>query len=183
MNIPYLIIVTGQPGAGKTTFADALGAAACLPVISRDRLKEGFVHSLRGGDMPGEANLIATNIFFDTLHGLIDSGVSLIAEAAFQHPLWAARLEPFFEKADIRLCVCLPGSDKVARERYLRRGLADPRREQFHGDHGVREARQGLEPVFTDYRPPELPVPTFNIDTTGDYRPSIGEVIPLLLDS
>ena len=181
VNRPFLIIVTGRPGAGKTTFANALGRAACLPVISRDGVKEGFVHTLRGGPMPEDANLIATNVFFDVLETFIHRGVSVIAEAAFQHSLWEARLKPFFDRAEIRLCVCLPGSDDLARQRYIRRGLDDPRRERFHGDPGVDAARRGLAPALTEYAPPRLPVPTYNIDTTGDYRPSLDELIPLLL--
>ena len=42
---PYLIAVTGRPGAGKSTFAHALGQRAFLPVISRDEIKEGYVHT------------------------------------------------------------------------------------------------------------------------------------------
>ena len=181
MDRPFLIIVTGQPGAGKTTFANALGAAACLPVISRDGIKEGFVHTLRGGAMPEDANLIATNAFFDALGTLIDRGVSVIAEAAFQHRLWSARLEPFMEKTELSICVCLPGSSEIARERYIARGLNDPRRERFHGDPGIDAARRGEKPVFQEYIPPKLPVPTYEIDTTGDYEPAIDKLIPLLL--
>ena len=179
---PFLIIVTGQPGAGKTTFADALGAAACLPVISRDRLKEGYVHTLRDGVMPDDADLMATDAFFDTLQTLADRGISVIAEAAFQHRLWSARLAPLYEKADVKLCICLPGSDEVARERYIRRGLKDGRRERFHGDPGVAVARSGKTPVFAEYEPPRLDVPTYHIDTTGEYVPPMDEMIRLLLD-
>ena len=45
MEKPCLIVVTGMPGAGKTTFSRALGEALFLPVISRDQIKEGYVHT------------------------------------------------------------------------------------------------------------------------------------------
>jgi len=45
MEKPYLLVVTGRPGAGKTTFAKNLGNEIFMPVISRDQIKEGYVHT------------------------------------------------------------------------------------------------------------------------------------------
>ena len=45
MTKPYLIVVTGRPGAGKSTFAHAFARSAFLPVVSRDEIKEGYVHT------------------------------------------------------------------------------------------------------------------------------------------
>ena len=66
MMIPYLIVVTGEPGAGKTTFAKALAGEACLPLICRDQIKEGCVHTWERSSLPvpEDANLIATKLFF-----------------------------------------------------------------------------------------------------------------------
>lgn len=38
MNKPYLIITTGRPGSGKTTFAKALSNELFMPVINRDQM-------------------------------------------------------------------------------------------------------------------------------------------------
>ena len=183
MNLPFLIIVTGEPGAGKITFAQALSEKICLPMISRDSIKEGLVHTWEQNDtkQPENANLVATELFFHTICEMLDGDCSLIAEAAFQHPLWEKNLSPLIEKAQIRICLCAPESRELAHERFLKRGLCDERRERFHGDQGVQMVKNGQTPVFSDYEAPHLPVPTFRVDTTGAYRPSIDELIPLLL--
>jgi len=176
MNKPLLLIVTGRPGSGKSTLAKKLGAAAHLPVISRDEIKEGYVHTagLPHEELP-DGNLIATNRFFSTIEGLLKAGVSLIAEAAFQHKLWSARLTPLMESARIAIIICLPGDDKTAYERYLARREKEPLRAYFHGDIG--EAQQ--EPPV--YDPPQLDVQTIRVDTTDGYAPDIDEIIGRML--
>src|SRR5438046_2072899 len=42
---PVLIVVTGQPGSGKTTLALPLSQALRCPRISRDEIKEGLIRT------------------------------------------------------------------------------------------------------------------------------------------
>jgi adenylate kinase family enzyme len=183
MEKPYLLMVTGRPGAGKTTFAKNLGSEIFMPVISRDQIKEGYVHTFgkRHTELPEETNEITTDIFFDTVMGLITNNVSVIVEAAFQHKLWSNRLEAFMDKARIVLLICKV-DEKVALDRFLQRGLSDSRREYFHGDKGVDLARKGMELKVSPYEEPKLDVPTFYINTTGEYNPAIEELGRKILD-
>src|SRR3954464_2787712 len=50
--LPRLIVVTGPPGAGKTTIAGTLRDRLGLPLIAKDALKEtlGDALAVRGGD-------------------------------------------------------------------------------------------------------------------------------------
>ena len=177
MPMPYLLVVTGRPGSGKTTFSRELSRQLYMPVISRDALKEGYVHTFqkKHSELPPEANKIVTEIFFDTVRNLISSNVSIIAEAAFQHKLWAPQLEKLMEKARIFLLICKV-EDEIALKRFVDRGLSDPMREYFHHDKGVDLARKGIGLSITPYEEPHLNVPTFHIDTTDDYIPSIDEL-------
>ena len=108
MNKPYLLIVTGRPGSGKTTFSQELGKELFLPVISRDALKEGYVHTFqkKHDDLPSNTNRLVTDLFFQTILNLLKNNVSLIAEAAFQHEVWEPRLESLSKVADIHILIC-----------------------------------------------------------------------------
>ena len=174
MHRPILIVVTGQPGAGKTTLAERLSREWYLPLVSRDRIKEGIVHTLNKSheELTEDANLIATNAFFDTVGFMLDRGVSCVAEAAFQHRLWSERLPALAQKARIHMVICRLDPD-MALDRFLKRGMEDPSRIRFHGDKGVRMLMSGQMPQPGTYDEPRLDYPTYHIDTSTGYDPSL----------
>ena len=165
---PFLIIVSGRPGSGKTTFAKKLGAEIFMPVISRDEIKEGYVHSFgrKHSELSEKANKESTDIFFKILMELVNSNISVIAEAAFQHEIWSYYLNRFIDKTKMYLLICKP-DEKIALERFINRGLNNPKREYFHGDKGVDLARQGVDLNISKYIEPHLDVPTFYLRRKG----------------
>ncbi|MFI5068785.1 MAG: AAA family ATPase [Streptosporangiales bacterium] len=80
---PTLIVVSGPPGAGKTTLAHALAQAVGCPAICRDEIKEGMVHAVGGFTSgPGDAlTMRAYPTFFAVLEVLLRAGVTTVAEA------------------------------------------------------------------------------------------------------
>jgi predicted kinase len=161
-----LIVVAGRPGSGKTTLAHALARAIRCPAICRDEIKEGFVNTIgeTGGDEVGRKVYEA---FFDTVKLLIERNVTLVAEAAFQHKLWAPKLEPLRAIARMRIVVC-DIDPQLAETRHTARGQADPLREWFHPK---RFAPDG------EFDPPRLEVPTLTVDTTDGYRPDLDRIV------
>ena len=174
---PSLVVVTGRPGSGKTTLAHALARAIRCPAVCRDEIKEGLVNTTGRAGEPGDP--IAWQVheaFFETVSLLLGHRVTLVAEAAFQHKVWAPKLEPLRDAARIRIVVCAV-DPQLARSRRIERGLADPARERFHHDGVVRAAREGCDPPTEGYEPPRLDVPTLAVDTADGYRPSFDTIV------
>src|SRR3954453_13772053 len=121
---PALTVVTGRPGSGKTTLAHLLARAIRCPAICRDEIKEGVVNSVAAATATSidELQLCANDAFFETIETLLEHGVTLVAEAAFQHKLWAPRLQPLIDIASIRIVICNIDPE-LARSRHIERGL------------------------------------------------------------
>ena len=174
---PLLLIVTGRPGAGKTTLSQKMGNEFFMPVVSRDSIKEGYVHTFgkKHNELPTETNGIVNRIFSETLMCLISNNVSVIAEAAFQHQIWVGLLAPFIDEARIFIIICaIDGATAV--ERFVKRGFDIDKREYFHGDKGVDMARKGIKLSVSHYDAPRLDTSlarTIYVDTTDEYVPSL----------
>lgn len=176
---PLLILIAGRPGAGKTTLARAVAAAIRCPMISRDEVKEGIVHSLAdAGEAvpPDEVHRLANRAFFDVVERLLTHGVTLVIEAAFQHRLWSPHVERFATLARVRIIVCAP-DPAIARARHIARGLADPERSRFHADEVIDAARAGRSLPIADWTPPTFDVPTLTIDTATEATATLESVL------
>lgn len=184
MKKPSLFVVTGRPGSGKTTLAHILARKIGCPAICRDEIKEGFVNTMKSSHelLGKEVSQNIYNTFFETLDFLLAKQITLIAEAAFQHHLWAQPLERLSQVSQIKIIVCTI-DPHLASSRFIQRGLSDPNRLKFHGDRGVRAAQQGVELPLGDYDPPFLPFPTIEVNTSDGYYPSLDEIESFLREA
>lgn len=184
---PTLLVVSGPPATGKTTLAHALARALHCPAICRDEIKEGLVSGATSGSfLPRRgdaANLAATAAFFDVVDLLIGRGVTLVAEAAFQHQRWAPRLIALTESADIRVITCV-ASDDAVRDRRRRRLRNEPWRRRFHADSDPDQLRSAEQPedAPASYEPIRLKLPVLAVDTSDGYRPAFEEIVAFAAD-
>lgn len=177
MSVPLLIVVTGRPGSGKTTLAHTLARTIRCPAVCRDEIKEGWVNTFHTPAASHEqANRRVYDIFFQSIELLLRGGITLVAEAAFQHALWRPKLEPLQAIAQIRFVICSI-DPALARARYMQRGQLDPERERYHGDWAVWAAKAGQELPINTYNPPQLPVPTLMVDTSEGYCPQLETIV------
>jgi predicted kinase len=184
MNKPFLLVVTGRPGSGKTTLAHALAKEIRCPAFCRDEFKEGLVNSVNSShaDLGTDANWRVYETFFQAVELLLANGITLVIEAAFQHKLWAPKLEPLLNISRTRIVVCSV-DPQLARARVIQRGLFDANRERFHGDFAVHAAKNDLQLQSGNYDPPRLPAPTLEVDTTNGYQPGIDAIVSFAMQT
>jgi predicted kinase len=163
---PTLIVLSGPPGAGKTTLAHHLATRIGCPAISRDEIKEGMVLTTPNSTPSTDDDLTARTLptFFNVLRLLLEAGVTTVAEAAFQDHVWRPRLEPFHELAHIKVIQCQV-DEAVARERTTRRATHTPTR-RAHADADADSLRRSFTRLALD-------VPSINVDTTENYVPDL----------
>ncbi len=83
--LPRLVLVTGPPGAGKTTIAAELRTRLGLPLIAKDTIKELLGGALGIEDRARSQQLgsIVFELMALVVKELLEQGVSVIAEGNF----------------------------------------------------------------------------------------------------
>ena len=172
-DLPHLVVVSGPGGSGKTTLAHRLAAAVGCPAICRDEIKEGLVHAFGPGFQPavGDPLTVRTyGLFFETVGLLLRGGVTVVAEAAFQHRIWEQGLTPLRGLCDLRVVRCSVPLD-LLRERQRQRLTEQPTR-AAHADLAIL-LEQGEEPGWDAVH---LDVPTMDVDSSDGYEPTLDEI-------
>ena len=165
---PLLVLVSGHPGAGKTTLGRALGDAMHLPHLNRDRLRDGMDPL----DQP-----TTWRVFIDTIRLWLDNDISLVADQT----LYAGMVDELRSLTGHGDMVNVVVRCEHAFDRWLAKVDADPR-----GLAGV-----DLEAVVERVRrqrdetanPLPLGVPLIEVDTSDGYDPPLDELVRAIGDS
>ena len=165
---PVLVLVSGHPGAGKTTLGRALGDAMQLPHLNRDRIRAGLARtdpsSLADPRHPWE-------VFAATIELFAANGVSLVADQTLYRGMEAEIRSRFLPLASTVNVHC---RSAVAYERWLAKLRADP--QPMRESIAELEARvQAQRDEITN--PLDLGVPIVEVETTDGYDPRLELVI------
>ena len=171
---PVLVVVSGPPGTGKTRLAHQLARAIPCPAVCRDEIKEGMVQAAGSEFTPaaGDPLTVRTfDLFFDVLRVLLTGGVSVVAEAAFQDPLWRRGLEPLAGLAELRIVQCVV-DPSVARTRIGARRAAEPGR----AAHAEILNLDALDEAYASFQRLSIAAPSVEVDTTDGYVPDVAAI-------
>ena len=134
---PFVVIVTGPSGAGKTTLGKKLSEVLKIPCISKDDIKEILFETLGWEDRQWSTRLgvASLEILFHILECQVAAGKSALVETAFIPQDHTARFldlrdEYGFEPVQI-LC---HAADEILFERFVARVEAGERH-PGHVDH------------------------------------------------
>ena len=163
---PTLIIITGHPGAGKTTIAGQLSRHYMIPYCSKDTIKEHIFDTLGSSDKVWSLRVSAAahRLMDEIVEQELSTGHSLILESNFKTGLDSIRFSEAVTRHNAQ-CVqilCVASGD-VLFDRWNHRIAHGIRHEGHAEESSLDQIRQDLA---QPYEPLRLPGRLITIDTT-----------------
>ncbi|MBV8086144.1 MAG: AAA family ATPase [Chloroflexi bacterium] len=175
MGRKLLVIISGAPGAGKTTLARRLGEQLSIPVLSKDRIKEAMGEHFPEIDLGLSRQL--GRAAFEVLYAMaaaVLGASSVIIEGNFQHGYSEADIRPLLHLAEACELNCQLAAELCV-ERYALRTQSGQRHRVHLDALRLSVLEEGLQRGL--YAPLELDTPQLIVDTSEGYMPELESVV------
>lgn len=130
--LPALIIVSGPPGTGKTYLARQMAQRLCLPLLSKDTLKESLYETLGWSDRAWSMRLgrACTILLYQLAETLLAAQASCIIESNFTPALASPELRDLQARCRFKpiqvVCWTDPGVLVARLKERIRSGIRHP---------------------------------------------------------
>ena len=118
LHSPTVVLISGQPGSGKTTLARPLATELDLPLLSKDTIKEALASLTDKSSMTAAESKTLGSAAFDVVFALLREGASAVVEASWNPTIAASELLSLSQRLVEVHCRCDP---ETARRRYMER--------------------------------------------------------------
>ncbi|PKL37025.1 hypothetical protein CVV38_04020 [Candidatus Peregrinibacteria bacterium HGW-Peregrinibacteria-1] len=167
MTKTLLLIITGLPCSGKTTLSRKIAKELCIPLISRDHIKESLFDSLGVGDREWskKLGLASYKVLYQLLDSFLKVGQSVIVESNFNPEFDKDKFLNLQEKYKFSTLQIMCNTDgKILFERFKKRSESDER----HPGHVDDQNYDEFKNVLSKGKLPALDIEgkVLDIDTT-----------------